>query len=295
MTRSGDSHEDMERFALDPDTANRLLSGALDPEDAPHRYGEVASLLQIAAGPTPGALDGEAAAVTAVVEAIRSSPSPAPHARARRTTRAGSRLKAGAAIVASVLALTGGLAAADVLPEPAQRAAADALAVVGVHVPSHQHRPDTGPSQRGRRPDERTSATNPTGPSTTVIVGQPTTTTHAVDGSVVHRGSSTATVTAPSQPGAGAGRPLTTAPPQTGAPGGAPQNSPAPGRGAGQPAAAPAPSSSQSPSPHRQAIQPSASPEQGGNGNGAAHRADPQRGSPSGQGADHRATPTRGR
>ena len=57
MGDSGDSYDDMERFALDQDTADRLLSGALAPEDAPHRYGEVASLLRMAAGPTAGALD----------------------------------------------------------------------------------------------------------------------------------------------------------------------------------------------------------------------------------------------
>src|SRR5205823_14086513 len=101
MTASGDWDEDMERFALDPDTAARLLSGVLEPEDAPHRYGEVASLLRIAAGPTSCALDGEAAAVTAVVEAIRSSPSPSPRGGARRTGR-GTRLKvATTAVVAA--------------------------------------------------------------------------------------------------------------------------------------------------------------------------------------------------
>jgi hypothetical protein len=300
MTRSGDSHEDMERFALDPDTADRLLSGALEPEDAPHRYGEVACLLRIAAGPTSGALDGEAAAVATVVEATRSSHSPAPSARTHRPTTVRTRLRAAAAIVAAVLALTGGLAAADVLPGPAQRAAADALAVVGVHVPNHQRRPETGPSERGRRPEERTGANSSTVPSTTAISRQSTTTAHGVDGTVVQTpgASSTATVTAPSQPGAGAGRPLTTTPSPAGPAGGAPQNTPSPGHGAGQPAAAPAPSSSPSPSSssHGQPVGPTAGPQQGGNGNsnGVAHRADPQRGAPNGQGAVHRATPARG-
>ena len=60
--RGWDDWEDsMERFVIDPDTVDRLLSGALDPEDAPHRFGEVAALLQAAATPTSGALDGEAA------------------------------------------------------------------------------------------------------------------------------------------------------------------------------------------------------------------------------------------
>ena len=129
MRQSGDSHEDMERFALDPDTANRLLSGALDPEDAPHRYGEVASLLRIAAGPTSGALDGEAAAVTAVVEAIRSSHSPAaraqPRRQGRRRHRRHARLKAATAHSAP------SLAAASTSSNAAPRAMAPRLPELG--------------------------------------------------------------------------------------------------------------------------------------------------------------------
>ena len=141
MTPTGDWNEDMERFALDPDTADRLLSGALGSEDVPRRYGEVASLLQIAAGPTSGALDGEAAAVATVVEAIRSSPAPAP---VPRRTGARTRLKAATAVVVAGLTLTGGLAAADALPAPAQQVASDALAAVGVHVPTPSGGPATG-------------------------------------------------------------------------------------------------------------------------------------------------------
>jgi hypothetical protein len=49
---------------LDADTAERLLSGRLDPDDAPPGYAEVVRLLQAAAGPAEEAeLSGEAAAV----------------------------------------------------------------------------------------------------------------------------------------------------------------------------------------------------------------------------------------
>jgi len=65
MTPSDDWEQGMERFAIDNDTVERLLNGVLDPEDAPHRFGEVVALLQAAALPSSGAMDGEAAAVGA--------------------------------------------------------------------------------------------------------------------------------------------------------------------------------------------------------------------------------------
>src|SRR5207302_1821368 len=82
-------------FALDPDTADRLLSDALEPEGVPHRYGEVALLLRLASGPTDGARFGEEAAVATVVGAIRPSHRPAaarrpgPHARLTVATAGG--------------------------------------------------------------------------------------------------------------------------------------------------------------------------------------------------------------
>jgi len=124
----------MERFALDTETGERLLSGVLEPEDVPDRYSAVAALLQAAAVPTSGALDGEAATVDAVVAAIRSAPGfvAPPARRASRLTRA----KVAAAGLVGALTLSTGLAAANALPGPAQQAAANALGVVGVHVPN---------------------------------------------------------------------------------------------------------------------------------------------------------------
>src|SRR6266700_5526027 len=129
MTGSDDWEDSMERFVVEPDTVDRLLSGALDPEDAPHRFGEVAALLQAAAAPTSGALDGEAAAVGAVVEAIRSAPAAQPIPR-RKTVL--TKAKIAAAGLAGALSLTSGLAAANALPGAAQSVASDALAKVGV-------------------------------------------------------------------------------------------------------------------------------------------------------------------
>jgi hypothetical protein len=50
---------------LDADTAERLLSGRLDPDDAPPGYANVARLLRAAATPDPGEPAGQAAAMAA--------------------------------------------------------------------------------------------------------------------------------------------------------------------------------------------------------------------------------------
>jgi hypothetical protein len=75
---------------LDADTAERLLSGRLDPDDAPPGYAEVARLLQAAAAPAdPAELAGQAAAMDAFrtthARPVRRGPAPAraPGARGR--------------------------------------------------------------------------------------------------------------------------------------------------------------------------------------------------------------------
>ncbi|HEX3214492.1 MAG TPA: hypothetical protein VH016_18140, partial [Actinomycetota bacterium] len=75
---------------LDADTAERLLSGRLDPDDAPPGYAEVARLLQAAAAPAdPAELAGQAAAVDAFrrthARPVRraAAPARAPGARGR--------------------------------------------------------------------------------------------------------------------------------------------------------------------------------------------------------------------
>jgi len=72
---------------LDADTAERLLSGRLDPDDAPPGYAEVARLLRAAATPPdPGDLTGQAAAMAAFRLAHQGPdhPTPAGRGRARR-------------------------------------------------------------------------------------------------------------------------------------------------------------------------------------------------------------------
>jgi hypothetical protein len=290
MTPRGDWDEDMERFALDPDAAERLLSGALEPEDAPHRFGEVASLLRIAAGPAAGALDSEAAAVPAVVEAIRSSHAAPTPAHRRSGTRI--RVRAATAGVVAALTLTGSLAAADALPAPAQKVAADALAVVGLHVPDPSSSgPQTGPRPRATEPAGTVGSgvTAPTTSTTSALGPKTTSATSTTATAPASAGSSTATVTAPGQAGAHAGRPQTTTAPSSPAPRAAPSAPPSPGHSGGQSAAPASPSS-----PDQQSAKPTAGPQAGAPGKGPARRADPSRGSPKGPGATHRATPARG-
>ena len=92
---------------LDDDTAERLLSGRLPPEDAPLPYAEVARFLRAAAGPpTPRELAGQAAALAA----FRSARAPV-----RGSARQG-RARLVAVALAGTLALGGLWTAAGAPP-----------------------------------------------------------------------------------------------------------------------------------------------------------------------------------
>ena len=107
---------------LDADTAERLLSGRLDPDDAPPGYAEVARLLQAAAAPAdPAELTGQAAAMdafrTAHARPAQRPGRPAPIGRAggsaaRRGAASGPGRGARGRVVA--LALAGVVAASGV-------------------------------------------------------------------------------------------------------------------------------------------------------------------------------------
>jgi hypothetical protein len=89
---------------LDDDTAGRLLSGRLDPDDAPPSYADVARLLRAAAAPAgPDELGGEEAAVAQFQAALVGGRSGPP----RRSGRVRGRLVA----VALTGVLVGGAAA----------------------------------------------------------------------------------------------------------------------------------------------------------------------------------------
>jgi len=135
----------MEPFALDPGTAERLVAGAVDAGDAPPEYRAVARVLH-ALRSAPDDVDGvEWAGETEAVERIAAVVvrRPARTRRVRRTRRSSSRVArlAAAAAVAAAVCVTGGLASAGSLPEPAQNAASTVLGTVGISVPTGGEEP----------------------------------------------------------------------------------------------------------------------------------------------------------
>jgi len=135
MTAADGFPAGMDRFALDAGTAERLVSGAVDVADAPPEYRDVAAVLLALHEPPESCdlVDGPAvaeriAATVTVKRTERAVP---------RSRRFASRTRvAVASLVASGLALTGGLAAAGALPDPAQRVASAVLGHVGISVPT---------------------------------------------------------------------------------------------------------------------------------------------------------------
>lgn len=124
----------MRKNRLDHDTASRLLSGTVHPDDAPPAFVGVAGLLHAAATlPAEVEAQAAAAAVSAMVEAIRAE-APVPIGRKRMI---GKLLTAKVAAAAATLALTTGGAAAATgsLPDSIQDAVANAVSHVGIELP----------------------------------------------------------------------------------------------------------------------------------------------------------------
>jgi hypothetical protein len=110
--------------ALDEDTADRLLSGRLDPADTPSAYAPVARLVKAATGPAaPEELAGEAAMIAAFKAHAH------PRTLVPRRASMPSKLlsvKAAAAMIAAVLSVGGVAAAATgMLPGRAAQQATD--------------------------------------------------------------------------------------------------------------------------------------------------------------------------
>jgi hypothetical protein len=139
---------------LDQDTAERLLAGAVAPEDAPPGYAGVARLLDAArAEPTAAEAASEPEIVATMARIVRSSVttgSPPPRRRfTRRTVAAG--------LVFAGLAGTAGLASAGALPGAIQDFASGALHKAGITAASRDN--DAASSPNGRREFLRTPGT----------------------------------------------------------------------------------------------------------------------------------------
>ena len=151
MSLWDDFENEMHPVALDTDTADRLLAGAIAPADAPPGYAEVARFLQaVSAEPSPGELARETETVGIVTAAVRSSL----EARSQSPRRsfvpfALSRARMTAALVAAALACSASLASAGALPGAAQDVASSMLAQVGISVPGANENAGTHPDERG--------------------------------------------------------------------------------------------------------------------------------------------------
>jgi hypothetical protein len=125
------SHRDADPLALDEDTVEQLLTGALPPAQASAGYAEVVQLLAAAAAaPTPGELAGQGAVLAELRAVARARPA----AVAAVPARPPRRRRTGLAVVVVVGALvTGGAAGAATghLPGPVRGAARSILGTGG--------------------------------------------------------------------------------------------------------------------------------------------------------------------
>lgn len=141
--RRGDGTTEMTTGTLDHRTAERLLRGALPPDDAPPGYGGVATLLQAARTEARTTSSERASETIAAMVAAVGARQPAP--RQVRTTR---RPRMVAAASAGLFVLFGSLTAAGALPSVAQDHVATVLAKVGVDVPNgHGGHGTSGPKK----------------------------------------------------------------------------------------------------------------------------------------------------
>jgi hypothetical protein len=137
MTFSSDMEVEVHRVPLDLNTADRLLAGAIAPEDAPPGYAGVARLLEAASSePKAEELTGEEEIVAIVASVIRSSSQVSSPSGRRPFLPALSRPRVAAALVAVGLVCSVGLASAGALPGIAQDIASAALTKLGISVPS---------------------------------------------------------------------------------------------------------------------------------------------------------------
>lgn len=196
---------------LDEQTAGRLVSGAIPPDDVPPAYRETARVIYALTRPaTPAELAGESRAVAGIAATVTSSPSP-PYRRSTMVSTLRSAKGIGVAAVAGALSLFGGLAAAGALPGAAQQAASDALAKIGISVPSPDDHAGDHPATRGGSTD---APGTPTGqPSDTTKGSDIADTARTTDATGVDKGAEISTKASGGNSQAGDhGNPTTTTP-----------------------------------------------------------------------------------
>jgi hypothetical protein len=135
----------MRSLLLDRDTADRLLTGHVEPDDAPPGYSAVAVLLRSASNLPPIDPERERATVVAMVEEVRSHLQDELPSRRTRSMAGFARAKVVALAVGAILVGTTSLAVAGALPGAAQGVAQTMLAKIGVRVPGPNPHATTHP------------------------------------------------------------------------------------------------------------------------------------------------------
>lgn len=139
MTAWRDLHDVRQPLPLDDWTADRLLAGIVESDDAPPGYAGLVRALAQTRGPVEaGELAGRELLVAAVTAAVVDASPPTIISTPSRRRPMLYRLlgtKVAAATMTTVLLATGAAAAAGSLPGPAQDAVSDVADVVGVTLP----------------------------------------------------------------------------------------------------------------------------------------------------------------
>lgn len=191
MSRSGGLENGMQDVVVDRDTADRLLAGRVDPDDAPPGYSEVAVLFRdLSDGLPEPRSEREAKTVAAMAEIVRLRVPriDAPTSPRLPAKRGLFRVKILALVIVGTLAGTTGLAFAGALPGAAQDVASAVLAKIGITVPGPNSHAGSNPDSRGRSQNHapadvsqptgiETNASQQTGTKGSVISGIATTTT----------------------------------------------------------------------------------------------------------------------
>jgi hypothetical protein len=165
MSRGSDFPYEMFGSWLDQDAADRLLAGRTEPDDAPPGFDGVARLVSALSGsPLDREVEDERRAVAAAVR-VMDEAAPAPtHARRWRMRSKLSRTKLAGLVIVGTMIGTTGMAAANVLPDPAQDVVSKALSHVGITVPSATGTVDT--TTVGTTTIDTTTVTSATDPTT---------------------------------------------------------------------------------------------------------------------------------
>src|SRR5690349_1775233 len=168
----------MRHKRLDDRTADRLIAGRMTPEDAPAGFAGVAALLRDAHGVAvdpatapPASETSTIAAMAATIVRQQATVRPSAARAAGRRSRRMTTKVAGLAAVATLLGVGTAAAATGSLPTPAQNAAADTLAKIGVSLPASAGHGNVKSHATTTDGDSATNTSTSKGPSSNADFG----------------------------------------------------------------------------------------------------------------------------